>query len=146
MTDQPHQQGLGGDKDTSERVRAFNRGDLAHEGAGPEHKPTTSDLTMQDYADGWGVSIEEAKRRFTHYRMTNPKTDRYFKSGTHGQGMPRDRSNRDRSGEAEQRRERRRKHGDGRPRTDKTTPFDTMTREELMRYREEEAQSIRDEK
>jgi len=71
----------------------------------------------------------------------------YFSSGTQGQDYHnRDRSKRDRSGEAEKRRERRRKHGDGRPRTDKTTPFDTMTREELMRHREEEAQRVRDEK
>ena len=146
MTDQPHQQGLGGGKPMSERVRAFNRGDLAHEGEGPDHKPTTSDMTMQDYADGWGVSLEEAKRRFTNFRMNNPKTDRYFKSGTHGQPMPRNRSKEGRQREVEQRKERRRKYGDGRPRTDKTTPFDTMTREELMRHREEEAQRVRDEK
>ena len=55
--------------------------------------------------------------------------------------MPRDRSNRDRTGEADKRRARNRH-----PRTDKTTPFDTMTREDLMRYREEEAQRMRDEK
>ena len=101
---------------------------------------------MQDYADGWGVSLEEAKRRFTNFRMNNPKTDRYFKSGTHGQPMPRNRSKEGRQREVEQRKERRRKYGDGRPRTDKTTPFDTMTREELMRHREEEAQRVRDEK
>jgi hypothetical protein len=65
----------------------------------------------------------------------------YFSSGTQGQPMPRDRSDRDRTGEAEKRRARRRG-----PRTDKTTPYDTMTREELMRYREEEAQRMRDEK
>ena len=29
---------------------------------------------------------------------------------------------------------------------DKTTPYDTMTREELMRHREEEAQRMRNEK
>lgn len=143
MTDQPHQQGLGGGKDASERIKALHRGDLAqaHERADPDHKPTTSDLTMQEFADGWGVSIEEAKRRFTHYRMNNPKTDRYFKAGTRGQPMPRDRANRDRTGEADKRRARRRG-----PRTDKSTSYDTYTREDLMRYREEEAQRIRDEK
>ena len=70
----------------------------------------------------------------------------YFSSGTQGQPMPRDRSKEARQREVEQRKERRRKYGDGRPRTDKTTPFDTMTREELMRHREEEAQRMRDEK
>jgi hypothetical protein len=70
----------------------------------------------------------------------------YFSSGTQGQPMPRDRSKEARQREVEQRKERRRKYGDGRPRTDKTTPFDTMTREELMRYRDEEAQRVRDEK
>ena len=70
----------------------------------------------------------------------------YFSSGTQGQPMPRDRSKEARQREAEQRKERRRKYGDGRPRTDKTTPFDTMTREELMRYRDEEAQRVRDDK
>lgn len=65
----------------------------------------------------------------------------YFASGTQGQPMPRDRSKRDRTGEAEKRRNRNRH-----PRTDKTTPFDTMTREELMRHREEEVQRMRAEK
>jgi hypothetical protein len=69
------------------------------------------------------------------------KSGRYFRAGTQGQPMPRDRSNRDRTGEADKRRARNRH-----PRTDKTTPFDTMTREDLMRYREEEAQRMRDEK
>ena len=141
MTDQPHQQGLGGSKEVSERIKAFNRGDLVHERAGPDHKPTSGDMTMQEFADGWGVSLEEAKRRCTHFRMNNPKPDRYFKSGTSGQPMSRDRSNRDRTGEADKRRARRRG-----PRTDKSTSYDTYTREELMRYREEEAQRIRDEK
>jgi len=70
----------------------------------------------------------------------------YFSSGTQGQPMPRDRSKEARQREKAQQKERRRKYGDGRPRTDKTTPFDTMTREELMRHREEEAQRMRDEK
>ena len=67
----------------------------------------------------------------------------YFSSGTQGQkyGMPpeargKKKKRPDRVGE---------RKGQG-PRTDKTTPYDTMTREELMRHREEEAQRMRNEK
>ena len=59
-------------KSLPERSKAFLRGDLAHEFEGPDHKPSTSDLTMQEYADGWGVSLKEAQRRFTQHRMNNP--------------------------------------------------------------------------
>lgn len=45
---------------------------MAHEFEGPDHKPSTDDLTMQEYADGWGVTVEEAQRRFTQHRMSNP--------------------------------------------------------------------------
>ncbi len=64
----------------------------------------------------------------------------YFSQGTQGQPMPRDRSKRDRSKEARQQRESRS------VRIDKTTPYDTFTRKELMQHREEEAQRMRAEK
>mgnify|MGYP006091205527 FL=1 len=110
MTDQPHQQGLGGDKAASERIKAFNRGDLAHESAGPDHKPSTSDLTMQEYADGWGVSLKEAQRRFTQHRMNNPIAYPQTKNSTKAseitaaatEGMWADFSNRKREDDAKE--------------------------------------------
>ena len=80
MTDQPHEQGLGGSKETSERIKAFNRGDLAafnrgdlaHEYEDPETHIPGGDMTTAEWAEAWDVSIEEVQRRFTRHRLTNP--------------------------------------------------------------------------
>ena len=72
-TRQSKKMSLGYPKPPSARGKAFLRGDLAHEFLGPDHKPTSEDLTMQEFADGWGVDLEEAQRRFTHFRMNNPQ-------------------------------------------------------------------------
>ena len=66
----------------------------------------------------------------------------YFSSGTQGQKYPPEARGKKRKKQPSRAGERARQG----PRTDKTTRFDTMTREELMRHRDEEAQRMRDEK
>jgi len=66
----------------------------------------------------------------------------YFSSGTQGQKYPPEARGKKRKKQPSRAGERARQG----PRTDKTTRFDTMTREELMRHRDEEAKRMRDEK
>jgi hypothetical protein len=73
------------------------------------------------------------------------KSGRFFTAGTHGQKYPKysPEARGKKRKKQPSRTEQRARQG---PRTDKTTRFDTMTREELMRHREEEAQRMRNEK
>ena len=69
------------------------------------------------------------------------KSGRFFTAGTHGQKYPPETRGKKRKKQPSRKDEPR----PSLPRIDKTTNFDTMTREELMRYREEEAQRMRNE-